>query len=97
MAESGELAGRLSEILGLERMPVAVAACPLGEAPYEPDVVVMEAQPEQLMWVALAWVRRRGGRLDFSTAIPSGHVRGQHYPALHLGQAERRAGLLWLP
>ncbi len=47
----------------------AVAACPLGQAPYEPDVVVLESQPEHLMWIALASVRRRGGRLALSTAI----------------------------
>lgn len=47
----------------------AVAACPLGEAPFEPDVVVMESKPEHLMWIALASVRETGGRLDFSTAI----------------------------
>jgi uncharacterized protein (DUF169 family) len=47
----------------------AVAACPLGQAPYEPDVVVMESKPEHLMWVALASVRETGGRLSFSTAI----------------------------
>ena len=47
----------------------AVAACPLGEAPYQADVVVLESQPEHLMWVALASLRQEGGRLGFSTAI----------------------------
>lgn len=47
----------------------AVAACSLGDSPYEPDVVVMESKPEHLMWIALASVRTTGGRLDFSTAI----------------------------
>jgi len=60
-------------IHSMPRLPAgayqAVAACPLGEAPYEPDVVVMEARPEHLMWVALASVRQEGGRLNFSTAI----------------------------
>ena len=46
-----------------------VAGCPLGEAPFEPDVVVIEADPEHLMWVALAKVFENGGRLDFSTAV----------------------------
>ena len=60
-------------IHSMPRLPMgqywAVATCPLGEAPYEPDVVVMESQPEHLMWVALASARRKGGRLNFSTAI----------------------------
>jgi uncharacterized protein (DUF169 family) len=47
----------------------AVAACPLGQTPYDPDVVVLESQPEHLMWLALASVRRTGGRLTLSTAI----------------------------
>jgi uncharacterized protein (DUF169 family) len=46
-----------------------VAACPLGRSPFEPDVVVIESEPEHLMWVALAKVFETGGRLDFSTAI----------------------------
>jgi len=60
-------------IHSMPRLPAgvyqAVAACPLGEAPYEPDVVILEARPEHLMWVALASVRQVGGRLGFSTAI----------------------------
>ncbi len=60
-------------IHSMPRLPAgayqAVAACPLGQAPYAPDVVVLESRPEHLMWVALAWVRQVGGRLDFSTAI----------------------------
>lgn len=47
----------------------AVAACPLGDAPFEPDVVIIETQPEHLMWIALASVRQTGGRLTFSTGI----------------------------
>ena len=46
-----------------------VACCPLGQAPFEPDVVVLESAVEQLMWVALAQVFETGGRLEFSTAI----------------------------
>lgn len=65
-------AGR-NTIHSMPRLPAgayqAVAACPLGEAPCAPDVVVLEARPEHLMWVALASVRQVGGRLDFSTAI----------------------------
>lgn len=46
-----------------------VACCPLGQAPFEPDVVVLESAVEHLMWVALADVFEAGGRLEFNTAI----------------------------
>ena len=46
-----------------------VACCPLAEALFVPDVVVIESVPEHLMWVALASVFETGGRLTFSTAI----------------------------
>jgi len=46
-----------------------VACCPLGEAPFEPDVVVLESAVEHLMWIALAKVFETGGRLEFSTGI----------------------------
>jgi uncharacterized protein (DUF169 family) len=46
-----------------------VAGCSLAQAPFEPDVVVIESDPEHLMWVALAKVFEMGGRLDFSTAV----------------------------
>ena len=65
-------AGR-NTIHSMPRLPMgryqAVAACPLGETPYEPDVVVLESQPEHLMWLALASLRQTGGRLALSTAI----------------------------
>jgi len=46
-----------------------VACCPLGEAPFEPDVVVLESAVEHLMWIALADTFEAGGRLEFSTGI----------------------------
>lgn len=46
-----------------------VACCPLAEAPFARDVVVLESVPEHLMWVALALVFETGGRLEFNTAI----------------------------
>jgi len=46
-----------------------VACCPLGQTPFEPDIVVIESAVEHLMWVALAQVFETGGRLEFSTAI----------------------------
>lgn len=46
-----------------------MALCPLGDAPFEPDVVVIESLPEHLMWLALASVYDVGGRLEFDTAI----------------------------
>ncbi len=57
----------------MTRLPMGkykgVAACPLGEAPFEPDVVVIESDVEHLMWVALARAFETGGRLTFDTAI----------------------------
>jgi len=46
-----------------------IALCPLAEAPFEPDVVIVESAPEHLMWIALASVFEDGGRLEFTTAI----------------------------
>ena len=46
-----------------------VACCPLGQAPFEPDVVLLESVVEHLMWIALAQTFETGGRLEFSTAI----------------------------
>jgi len=46
-----------------------VATCPLEEAQGAVDVVVLEALPEQVMWIALASVHDTGGRLDFSTGV----------------------------
>jgi uncharacterized protein (DUF169 family) len=46
-----------------------VASCPLAEAPFDPDVIVVESVPEHLMWIALAQVFSAGGRLNFNTAI----------------------------
>ena len=54
-------AGR-NTIHSMPRLPMgdyrAVAAGPLDEVPYEPDVVVLESKPEHLMWIALASIRR---------------------------------------
>jgi len=47
----------------------AVALSPLAEADFEPDVVVVEAAIEQLMWIALAARYETGGRATFTTAI----------------------------
>ncbi len=38
-----------------------IALCPLGEAEREPDVVVVEGTPEQLMWLLLADLNREEG------------------------------------
>jgi len=48
-----------------------VALLPLAEVGTDctPDVVIVEALPEQLMWLALASVHDTGGRLEFSTAV----------------------------
>jgi len=46
-----------------------VACCPLGDAPFTPDVVVIESDVEHLMWVALALLFEAGGRLPLDTSI----------------------------
>jgi uncharacterized protein (DUF169 family) len=38
-----------------------IELCPLGEAPDRPDVIVVEALTEQLMWLLLADLRAAGG------------------------------------
>jgi len=57
----------------MSRLPMGeykmVACCPLSEAPFEPDVIVIESDVEHLMWVALAYAFDTGGRLEFDTAI----------------------------
>ena len=35
----------------------------------EPDVIVIESLPEQLMWIALASIYKTGERLKFDSAI----------------------------
>lgn len=46
-----------------------VLAKPLKEFEEFPDVVVIEDTAENLMWIALAYLNEKGGRLDFSTSI----------------------------
>lgn len=47
----------------------AVALGPLGELSYEPHVVVVEGEPEQIMWIALASFYYVGGRLHFNSGL----------------------------
>lgn len=48
----------------------SIALCPAADAPRVPEVVVVEGQPEALMWIALADVNRAGGeRATASTAV----------------------------
>jgi uncharacterized protein (DUF169 family) len=47
----------------------AVALAPLVAAPFEPDVVVVEAKAEQVMWLALASMFKEGGRRTFNTGV----------------------------
>ncbi len=43
---------------------------PLNQAEYVPDIIVVEAEAEKLMWIALAYLHARGGeRVRSSTAI----------------------------
>lgn len=47
----------------------AVLLSPLSNIEIEPDVVVIESEPEHLMWTALAYIFKTGERLTFSSAI----------------------------
>lgn len=47
----------------------AVLAKPLKDFTEIPDVVVFEDIAENLMWIALAYLNDKGGRLEFSTSI----------------------------
>jgi len=47
----------------------AVLLSPLEDIEVEPDIVVIEALPEQLMWLSLASIYETGNRLEFNTAV----------------------------
>lgn len=42
---------------------------PLKDIEISPDIVVLEAQPEQLMWLSLASIYTSGERLHYNTAV----------------------------
>lgn len=46
-----------------------VLVSPLAACEFEPDVVVVEAAPENIMWLALASTYTTGERLQFSTSV----------------------------
>ena len=39
---------------------------------FDPDIIVLETLPEQIMWLSLASIHEEGGRLNFSTSISNG-------------------------
>jgi uncharacterized protein (DUF169 family) len=47
----------------------AIAAAPLENATFIPDVVIIEDKPEKIMWINLAAIHETGGRLSFSSAV----------------------------
>jgi len=47
----------------------AVAAAPLEDAKFTPDVVIIEDKPEKIMWINLASINKTGGRLFFNSAV----------------------------
>jgi len=47
----------------------AIAAAPLENATFRPDVVIIEDKPETIMWINLAAIHETGGRLSFSSAV----------------------------
>jgi len=46
-----------------------VILSPLKDIEIDPDIVVLEAQPEQLMWLSLASIYTSGERLHYHTAV----------------------------
>ena len=49
-----------------------IALASLDNIDFDPDVVVLETLPEQIMWLSLASIHEEGGRLNFSTSISNG-------------------------
>jgi uncharacterized protein (DUF169 family) len=47
----------------------AIAAAPLEDAKFSPDIVVIEDEPEKIMWINLASIHKNGGRLSFNSAV----------------------------
>jgi uncharacterized protein (DUF169 family) len=47
----------------------AIAAAPLENATFIPDVVIIEDKPEKIMWINLAAIHETGGRLSFNSAV----------------------------
>ena len=47
----------------------AVAAAPLEDAKFKPDVVIIEDKPEKIMWINLASIYKTGGRLSFNSGV----------------------------
>ncbi len=47
----------------------AIAAAPLENVAFRPDVVIIEDKPEKIMWINLAAIHETGGRLSFSSAV----------------------------
>lgn len=47
----------------------AVAAAPLSEAGFTPDMVVLEEGPERIMWLSLASIYFKSGRHSWSSSV----------------------------
>lgn len=46
-----------------------IAIAPLGEVDWTPNVIVVEARPEAIMWLSLAYIYTSGKRLQFTTSV----------------------------
>ena len=49
-----------------------IALARLGDFDFEPDLVLIESLPEQIMWLNLASIYGGGGRLEFGTSVSNG-------------------------
>lgn len=49
-----------------------ILLAPLEIVNFDPDIIVLETAPEHLMWLGLACIHKKGGRLQFSSGISNG-------------------------
>ena len=49
-----------------------IVLAPLSKIDFDPDIIVLETLPEHLMWLSLATIHEKGGRLQFASSISNG-------------------------
>jgi uncharacterized protein (DUF169 family) len=49
-----------------------IALAPLSKMDFEPDIIALESVPENFMWLSLASIYKKGGRLNFSSSVSNG-------------------------
>ena len=69
-----------------------VALAGLADVAYEPDLVLIETLPEQIMWLNLASIYSGGGRLSFSSSVSNGTCSDLTVVPYRSGQINITAG-----